>query len=217
MITLNFEKAPAWVAFIVGIVVGFFVQPYVMEAFNNSLVFENQTLKNQIVQLEQRLSKSSEKFVQPPNPPTVQPEPSSAESYHWQTFNGVKIALSSCQKTEEAISVPRKSRIACQFIINKPIDFITIYAYGTLLKAQQNVVGNVDTVQTTGYNISVIKTEKDEISSWKLSASTTSAMPFTLYFWIPIDTVTIVSSVELFIKANKETTTTVKFTSINIE
>ena len=63
MITLNFERASAWVAFIVGIVVGIVVgflgQPYVMEAFNNSLIFENQELKDEVGQLKQQLSKFS--------------------------------------------------------------------------------------------------------------------------------------------------------------
>ncbi|RKZ41278.1 MAG: hypothetical protein DRQ49_05750 [Gammaproteobacteria bacterium] len=78
MITLNFEKASAWLAFIigiiVGIVVGFFGQPYVMEAFNNSLVIENQVLKHKVMQLEEQFLKSSEEE------------------------NGVEITLSSCQK-----------------------------------------------------------------------------------------------------------------------
>ena len=77
MITLNFEKASAWLAFIigiiVGIVVGFFGQPYVMEAFNNSLVIENQVLKHKVMQLEEQFLKSSEEE------------------------NGVEITLSSCQ------------------------------------------------------------------------------------------------------------------------
>ncbi|MDM8561547.1 hypothetical protein, partial [Candidatus Parabeggiatoa sp. HSG14] len=209
MITLNFEKAPAWVAFIIGIVVGFFVQPYVMEVFNNSLIFENQTLKDKIVQLEQQLSKSSEEFVQSPNPPLVQPLPSPVESHfqNKQTFNGVEITLSSCQKIEKEIIESHESSIACQFTINQPYDFMTIYAYGTVLKAQQEIISYVDAVQAT--DVEIIKTEEGEISSWKLLTPQTVSL--TIRFWIPEEVAMEGDSVELFVKPALKQATTVKF------
>ncbi|MEN8219559.1 MAG: hypothetical protein ABFS56_25055 [Pseudomonadota bacterium] len=198
MITLNFEKASAWVAFIVGIitgiVVGFLVQPYIMEAVNNSLYPENQALKDKIVQLEQQLSKLSEDRVQSPNPPLEL-------SHHRQTFNGVEITLLSCS---DAISEPG---IACQFTVNQPYDFIIIYAYGTVLKAQQNVISHADSVQATDYEVSTLKTDTGEISSWKFLTPTT--VPFTVRFGKPSDVVA--SSVELFVKPDQGASTTVKF------
>ena len=191
MITLNFEKASAWLAFIigiiVGIVVGFFGQPYVMEAFNNSLVIENQVLKHKVMQLEEQFLKSSEEE------------------------NGVEITLSSCQK--ESIQLDKLS-IACQFIITQPYDFIMIYAYGTVLKSQQNVISHIETVQTTG-EVSILKTEEGEISSWKFL--TPSAVPFTVHFQVPIEMDTVTGSIELFVKADQKQATTVKFAPINIE
>jgi hypothetical protein len=192
MITLNFEKASAWVAFIVGIVVGFFAQPYVMDTVNNSLYSENQALKDKVVQLEQQLSKFFEERVQ---------SPSQVESHHRQTFNGVEITLLSCSETD------RSPSIACEFIVNQPYDFIIIYAYGTVLKAQQNVIGHADTVAATGYEVSILKTETGEISSWKLLTPTT--VPFTVRFEMLSDVVA--SSVELFVKPEQGPSTTVKF------
>jgi hypothetical protein len=192
MITLNFEKASAWVAFIVGIVVGFFAQPYVMDTVNNSLYSENQALKDKVVQLEQQLSKFFEERVQ---------SPSQVESHHRQTFNGVEITLLSCSETD------RSPSIACEFIVNQPYDFIIIYAYGTVLKAQQNVIGHADTVAATGYEVSILKTETGEISSWKLLTPTT--VPFTVRFGMLSDVVA--SSVELFVKPEQGPATTVKF------
>jgi hypothetical protein len=211
MITLSFEKASAWVAFIVGIiigiVVGFLGQPYVMEAFNNSLIFENQELKDKVGQLEQQLAKFSEEYVQPLKPPSVQPVPAMEPHHHRQTFNGVEITLVSCQKgaSSEAHS------IVCQFIINQPHDFITIYAYSTVLKAQPNVIGSAEAVQATG--VSTLKTEEGDISSWKLLTPT--AVPFTIRFRLPTDVAT--GSVELFVKPDQGKSTTVKFAPINIE
>jgi len=211
MITLYFEKASAWVALIVGLViglvVGFWGQPYIMEAFNNSLVFENQELKDEVVQLKQRLSKFSEEAVQPPNPPLDQPVPAMEPHHHRQTFNGVEITLISCQKG----AIREAHNIACQFRINQPRDFITIYAYSTVLKAQPNVIGSVEAVQATG--VSTLKTEEGNISSWKLLTPT--AVPFTVRFRLPTDVAT--GSVELFVKPEQGKPTTVKFAPINIE
>ena len=211
MITLNFERASAWVAFIVGIVVGIVVgflgQPYVMEAFNNSLIFENQELKDEVGQLKQQLSKFSEESVQPLNPPSAQPVPAMEPPHHRQTFNGVEITLVNCQKEihSEAHS------IVCQFRIKQPHDFITIYAYSTVLKAQPNVIGSAETVQATG--VSTLKTEEGNISSWKLLTPT--AVPFTVRFRLPTDVAA--GSIELFVKPEQGKPTTVKFAPINIE
>ena len=96
-------------------------------------------------------------------------------------------------------------------IISQPRDFITIYAYSTVLKAQPNVIGSAEAVQATG--VSTLKTEEGNISSWKLLTPT--AVPFTVRFRLPTDVAT--GSVELFVKPEQGKPTTVKFAPINIE
>jgi len=195
MITINFEKASAWVGFIigilVGIVVGFVAQPYVMETLNKSVyALENNALKDQIEQLEQQLSTLAEKTQ------------SVEAGIPTQSVGTRKITLSNCEKAEP-------QHIACQFIINQAYDFIIIYAYGTVLKAQQNVIGYADAVQAT--EVSTLKTEDGEISSWKLL--TPSAL--TVLFSRPNDVAA--DSVELFVKIGQEAAMTVKFAPVKIE
>jgi len=204
MITLNFEKTSAWVAFIVGILIGilagFFAQPYVMEALNNSLYSENKALKDKIEQLEQQLSKLTEETTQSVEAGIPTQSVGTRKMLSQQTFNGIEITLSSCEEAEP-------HSIACQFIINQPHDFIIIYAYGTVLKAQQNVIAHANAVAAT--EVSTLKTEEGEISSWKLL--TPSAVPFTVRFWMPNEVATVADSVELFVKPEQGAATTVKF------
>jgi len=210
MITLNFEKTSAWVAFIVGILIGilagFFAQPYVMEALNNSLYSENKALKDKIEQLEQQLSKLTEETTQSVEAGIPTQSVGTRKMLSQQTFNGIEITLSSCEEAEH-------HSIACQFIINQPHDFIIIYAYGTVLKAQQNVIAHADAVAAT--EVSTLKTEEGEISSWKLL--TPSAVPFTVQFSMPNEVATVADSVELFVKPEQGAATTVKFALVNIE
>ncbi|KHD04984.1 hypothetical protein PN36_30180 [Candidatus Thiomargarita nelsonii] len=191
MISIKFEKASAWLAFIigivVGIVVGFLAQPYVMETFNKSLyAVENKVLKETNEQLEQQISTLTTQSVEAGIPT--------------QSVGTRKIILSNCEKAEP-------QHIACQFIINQAYDFIIIYAYGTVLKAQQNVIGYADAVQAT--EVSTLKTEDGEISSWKLL--TPSAL--TVRFSMPTDVAA--DSVELFVKIGQGDATTVKFLDVS--
>ncbi len=193
MININFEKAPAWVAFIigilVGIVVGFVAQPYVMETLNKSLyAVENKVLKDKIDKLEQQISTLTTQSVEAGIPT--------------QSVGTRKITLSSCEKAET-------QHIACQFVINQPDDFIIIYAYGTVLKAQQKVIAHADTVAAP--EISTLKTEDGEISSWKILTPSALTVRFSMSNDIAADTV------ELFVKIGQGAATTVKFAPVKIQ
>jgi len=164
MINIHFDKTSASFAFIVGIVVGFFVRPYIMEIFNNELMSENQALKDKIAQLEQGLSNK-------------------------------EITLRSCDKINS-------SNVECSFIINKNYEYLIIYAYGSVLKAQNNVIGSADAVEAS--DVSVVKTEEGDVSSWKLSATS-----FVVNFQMSEQMIN--TSVELFVKFDQEVATTFRF------
>ena len=163
-VIFSLEKAPAWVALIfgiffglvVGLVVGFAAQPYVMAELNKSLSSKNQELQNEIVQLKQQLSKfyQSNKNQEDKN---VQPEVAKVAEEP-AILPTARITLLSCSEAHNFSN-------SCQFRINQPHDLIVIYAYGTVLKAGQDVIGNADTVQATDYEVSTLKTEEGEISS----------------------------------------------------
>ena len=164
MINIHFDKTSASFAFIIGIVVGFFVRPYIMDIFHNELMSENQALKDKIAQLEQGLLNK-------------------------------EITLTSCDKINSL-------NVACKFISNKDYENLTIYAYGSVLKAQNNVIGSVDVVEAN--DVSVVKTEEGNVSSWKLSTSS-----FMVNFQMSEEMVN--ASVELFVKFDQETATTFRF------
>ncbi len=164
MINIHFDKTSASFAFIVGIVVGFFVRPYVMDIFNNELISENQALKDKIAQLE-------------------------------QGFSNKEITLISCEKIDSL-------NVTCKFISNKDYDYLTIYAYASVLKAGNNVVGYADDVEAS--DVSVVKTEEGNVSSWKFSTT-----EFVVNFQVSEEMIN--ASVELFVKFDQETATTVRF------
>ncbi len=164
MINIHFDKTSAWIAFIIGIVVGFFVRPYIMEIFNNELMSENQALKDRIAQLENK-----------------------------------EITLTSCNKINY-------SNVACKFISNKDYEYLTIYAYGSVLKAQNNIIGYAEAVEAS--DVSVVKTEEGNVSSWKFSATS-----FVVNFQMSEQMVN--ASVELFVKFDQESASTFRFPSVN--
>lgn len=171
--------------------VGFWVCPYIMDVFNNKLIAENQALQDRIVQLEQQLSK--------PSPPIK------SDSQNRQIFNGVEMTLLSCDKVRRVVS--------CQFTIKQSHDFFSIYAYGSVLKLENNVIGYAEAVEATGYDVSVLKTEQGEISSWKLLT-----VPFTVSFRMSSDVTAIENgSIELFVKFDQKPATTIRFAQVNIE
>ena len=164
MINIHFDKTSASFAFIIGIVAGFFVRPYIMEIFNNELISENQALKDKIVQLEQQ-------------------------------FSNKEITLISCDKINSL-------NVACKFISNKDYEYLTIYAYASVVKAQNNVIGYADAVEAT--DVSIVKTEDGNVSSWKLS--TTS---FVVNFEVSEEMIN--ADVELFVKFDQETASSLIF------
>lgn len=164
MINIHFDKTSAWIAFIIGIVVGFFVRPYIMDVFHNELISENQALKDKIAQLEQQ-------------------------------FSNKQITLTSCDKINSL-------NVACKFISNKDYDYLTIYAYGSVLKAQNNIIGYAEAVEAS--DVSIVKTEEGNVSSWKLSATS-----FVVNFQMSEEMVN--AAVELFVKFDQETASTFRF------
>jgi hypothetical protein len=90
--------------------------------------------------------------------------------------------------------------------INILPNLINIYAYGSVLKAQNNVIGSANAVEAN--DVSVVKTEEGDVSSWKLS--TTS---FVVNFQMSEQMIDV--SVELFVKFDQEAATTVRFVSVN--
>jgi len=178
VITFNFEKTSAWIAFIFGILLGFgggFVaQPYVMAELNNFLINkENQDLKDEIARLKQQISE----------------KPDTAEE---------AVSLLGCDKLQNLT-------ISCKFSLMQQQELIRIYAYSTVLKAQQWVIGTIKTVQANDAKVSTIKTDIGEISSWKFSNSST----FTVIFGLTESVAA--GSVELFIKIDNKPATTFKF------
>ncbi len=180
MITFNFEKTSAWIAFIFGILLGFgggfFAQPYVMAELNNFLINkENQDLRDEIalLKLKQQISAKPEKVE-------------------------TAVSLLGCDKLKDLT-------ISCKFRLNQENELITIYAYSTVLKAQQWVIGTIKTVQANDAKVSTIKTDNGEVSSWKISNSSTFTVNFGLTESVKAN------SVELFIKIDKKSATTVKF------
>ena len=178
MITFNFEKTSAWIAFIFGILLGFgggfFAQPYVMAELNNFLINkENQDLRDEIARLKQQISANPEKVE-------------------------TAVSLLGCDNLEDLT-------ISCKFRLNQKNELITIYAYSTVLKAQQWVIGTIRTVQANDAKVSTIKTDNGEVSSWKISNSSTFTVNFGLTESVKAN------SVELFLKIDKKPATTVKF------
>ena len=112
-----------------------------------------------------------------------------------QGFSNKEITLISCDKIDSL-------NVSCKFISNKVYDYLIIYAYASVLKAGNNVVGYADAVEAS--DVSVVKTEEGNVSSWKFSTT-----EFVVNFQVSEEMIN--ASVELFVKFDQETATTVRF------